>query len=464
MQIETPKHSTRPAWTIAATGSAGHPQSRAAGGFKRGQRAADIDHVNSGSARSPRVPVVPDRRETAMWCMLALGATLGMLWGWDWQIQFNDWGSEAATSFAHLLAGHVGAFLSTAPSYGPSLLLRAPFALPASLAGGSGLLIYRLSALPCSLALAALGVWLAVTLRRNGRGRVSAFVTVLLCAANPIAFKAITIGHPEELLGAALCVVAVLLAARGRTVLAMVALGVAIANKQWALLAAGPVLLALPRHRLRALFWMAAVAAALEAPLIASGGIGRLVINDTGETFHPWQGFWFLGQRGHWVPDMAPYIPRGFRIAPAWVAERSHAMIVWLTVPLTLLAAWRRMHRQDALLLLAFFLAMRCLLDPWDNIYYPLSFIVVLGAWEAAVANRLPIGAAIASGATWVIFDFLPPHLAGDAQALSFIVPATLAFAAIAAVVFRLRTRHADAATMRAAATSAVSRPRAVPS
>jgi len=161
---------------------------------------------------------------------------------------------------------------------------------------------------------------------------------------------------------------------------------------------------------------------------------------------------------------MAGYIPRGFRIAPEWIAQRSHAIIVWLTVPLTVLAAWRRMRREDALLLLALFLAMRCLLDPWDNIYYPLSFIGVLASWETAIAHRMPVGAAVATAATWVIFAVLPRYLAADEQALSFIVPATLALAAVAAAVFRLRSRRTDPASARAPATATVSRPRAVPS
>jgi hypothetical protein len=56
-------------------------------------------------------------------------------------------------------------------------------------------------------------------------------------------------GHPEELLGAVLCIAAVLVAMRGRAVWAGVLLGLAIANKEWGLVAVGPVLLALPRER-----------------------------------------------------------------------------------------------------------------------------------------------------------------------------------------------------------------------
>ena len=70
-----------------------------------------------------------------------------------------------------------------------------------------------------------------------------------LCAANPITLRALDIGHPEELLGAVLCAGAVLAALRGRATLAGVLLGLAMANKAWAVLAIGPVLLALPERR-----------------------------------------------------------------------------------------------------------------------------------------------------------------------------------------------------------------------
>ena len=183
---------------------------------------------------------------------------------------FNDYATEAAPSFTALLHGHIATFLQNAPSYGATFLLRAPFALPASLAGASTLLVYRLAALPCLLAIAALGVWLARNLRRAGGSALAAAAALVLCAANPITYKVLAIGHPEELLGAALCVAAVLLAQRGRANWAALALGLAIANKQWALLAIGPVLVALPAQRWRTLIIAGAVAVAFVAPIMLS--------------------------------------------------------------------------------------------------------------------------------------------------------------------------------------------------
>ncbi len=384
------------------------------------------------------------RRELAAWSAFALGASLAMIWSWSWNVRLNDYATEAAPAFTALLHGHVAVFLADAPSYGASLLLRAPFALPASLTGGSQLLIYRLAALPCLLALAGFGVWLAGDLRRGGGSVLAASAAVVLCAANPITYRVLQLGHPEELLGGALCATAVLLAMRGRANWSALALGLAIANKQWALLAIGPVLIALPAHRWRTLVIAGVVSVALVAPImLASGtlqvGTNRLLVSNTGTIFDPWQLFWFFGTPGHWLPAMAPYIPQGFRFPPAWIGGRTHLLIVWLGMPLSLLAWRRRTGPADALLLLAMLMLLRCLLDPWDNVYYPLPFVFALLAWETTTARRLPVGAAAATAATWLIFWYLPNHIGVDAQAISFLVPATLALGVLAAVTYRVR-------------------------
>jgi hypothetical protein len=419
--------------------------------------ARDRDQSPTGAAVS--------RREIALWSALAIGACFALVWGWWWNVALNDYATEAAPSMTALLHGQIEVFLRTAPSYGASLLLRAPFALPASLAGAGQLLIYRLGALPCLLASGTLGVWLAVALRRRGAGIAAAALVLVVCAANPITYRALATGHPEELLGAALCVGAVLAAQRDRAVVAALALGLAIANKQWALLAVGPVLLALPAgRRWRAAALAATIAAALVAPILLASasvvtGTRTLIAVDTGGIFNPWQVFWFFGARGHWVPAMRGSIPPGFRLPPSWLGGRAHMLIVWLGLPLTLMAARRRTHRCDALLLFALLMLLRCWLDPWDLIYYPLPFILALAAWETTAARRAPWAAAAATAATWLIFWYLPAHIGVDAQALSFLIPATATLAWLAAVVYRLAP-----ASTRAAAPGALNRARAVPS
>lgn len=395
--------------------------------------------------------------------MLAFGAIVAMLWAWAWSATANDFGTEAAGPLNALLHGQIGVFLSTAPTYGGSLALRAPFALPASLASGSELLIYRLAALPCLAALAALGVWLARSARRHGARLATAVLCVLLCVANPITYRALQLGHPEEVLGAALCAVAVLVALRGRSILSGLLLGLAIANKEWAVLAIGPVLLALPSGRWRCLLLAGAVTAAFELPLFLSSptatvGTNRIVVTQTADIFHPFQAFWFLGAPGHWVAAMGPTW-REFRLPPAWLDGRAHAVIVWLGVPLSLLAAWRRMRRGDALALLALLLLVRCWLDPWDIVYYTIPAIVALLAWEVSVARRPPLAAAATTALVWLVFQYLPNHVDKNAQAVAFLIPSTLGLLALAGVVYRVHPLRAWRAAPRP-----LSRASAIPS
>lgn len=389
-------------------------------------------------------PVRPalTRGQIAALAVLAFAASLGMAWSHTWQLKINDYGAEAMGPLSALLRGHLWRFLSTAPSYGPSLELRAPFALIASLAHGTELLVFRLSALPCLFALAVLGVWIAARLRLGGRGWIAILLALALCVANPITYYALVLGHPEEALGAVLCVAAVLSANRGHSIAAGVLLGLAIANKEWALLAIGPVVLALPAGRVRAVVVAGAVAALMLGPIaIASATLKtaslRISASDSGTIFYPQQIWWFFGTPGHWVASMRGQLMPGFRVPPSWLPGHAHTVIVWLGLPLTLLAARRRMPRENALALLALLLLLRCMLDPWDLSYYPLPFIVALLSWETVVRRRAPIGALVATAATWLIFEGAAPYLSANQKALAFIIPSLLALAAIAAVVYR---------------------------
>jgi hypothetical protein len=407
--------------------------------FKAALGGTDTNPVRARSIDPSRL-----RREAAWLAAAVVTMSVAAAWAWTWNAAHHDFGIEAWASLSALLHGRVGAFLSAAPAYGPSLLLRAPFALPASLLGAHIELVYRLAALPCLLALGLLGVWLAVDLRRAGGRLLPALAGVVLCAANPITYRVLELGHPEELLGAALCVIAVLLAQRGRINWAAVALGLAVANKEWALLAAGPVLLAAPSGRLRIAAISATIAVALLAPIAFAGPVNATATSGrlgaaTGTIFNPWQIFWFFARHGDWNPHAGLLIPRSFRLPPAWLGDRAHVLIVASSLPLTLAALWRRASRGDALLLLALLLLVRCWLDPWDVVYYPLPFIVALAAWELSVARRFPLAAALATVAVVLDFWYLPPYLSQDALALSFIVPSTAALAVMAARLYGLR-------------------------
>jgi hypothetical protein len=401
----------------------------------------DDSRVHLAGAAPPAGPRM-SRLELPLLIGLAVAATFWMLWTHVWNVRLSDYGTEAAAPMNALLHGQFTRFFQLSPPYGPSLVFRAPFALPASLAGGSRLMIYRFSALPCVAALGALGVWCATRLRLSGAGIAAALLALAVCVLNPLSYYALSIGHPEEMLGAVLCIAAVLAALRGHSTWAGLLLGAAIANKEWALVAVGPVLLALPAQRLRAALIAAGFAGIMLAPLaIVAGDVkiasGRITANDTGAIFYPQQLWWFFGHPGHWVPAMLGQVPHGFRLPPPWLQGRAHLLIVWIGLPLTLLAARRKIPRENTLLLLALVLLLRCMLDPWDLVYYPLPFVITLATWESTVKRRAPIAAVLASIACWAIFEYLPNHLSLNQRALAFIIPALVALAVTATGVYR---------------------------
>ena len=354
------------------------------------------------------------------WTLLALLgaaglASLGLL-----GFVFTDYEVEAAPAFVALVDGDLGRFLELCPAYGGSLIMRAPFALAADALGGGDVAVFRAVGFPCLLAGGALGVVLAASLLARGAGRGTVAVVVGLCAANPITLRALDIGHPEEVLGAALCAGAVLAALRGRSTLAGVLLGLAVANKAWALLAVGPVVLALQADRRRALAIAGAIAAAFVLPVLlastAAAPHGAAV--QTGEIFQPWQVWWFLGSTGEVILGGDGTVKEGYRAAPEWLSPISHPLIVAVALPLSLLA-WRR--RADPLALLALLFVLRCVLDPWNTAYYALPAVLALVTWEATRTERPPVLALALTMATWATWEWVVPAASPDVESLFYL-------------------------------------------
>jgi hypothetical protein len=371
----------------------------------------------------------PRVRENALCAFMAGAASAAMAWLGLYGFAWSDYDTEARPAFAALTHGHVLEFLRLAPAYGGSLVERAPFALLPGLWGGGQLAVYRMVALPCLLAAAILGVWLVAQMRARPDGsKLARAVALGICVANPLTLRALEVGHPEELLGGALCVAAVLLAARERPLWAGLALGLAIANKEWALLAVGPVLLALPSRRALCMLSAGAVAALVLTPLALVGSSGfvastRGAAAPPSSIFQPWQVFWFLGHHGSTVRGLFGEVKVGYRTAPGWVGIVSHPLILAVSLPLTALAWARgRRGRSDALLLLALLLLLRCVLDTWDTVYYPIPFVLALLAWESLGEQRRPAMLALSSTVlAWVSFQWLPDHVSADAQAAFFL-------------------------------------------
>ena len=61
-------------------------------------------------------------------------------------------------------------------------------------------------------------------------------------------------------------------------------------------------------------------------------------------------------------------------------------------------------NRDDVLGVLALVFLLRCMLDPWDLVYYHLPLVVSLAAWEARRGRSLPVLAVVASAGAWLTF------------------------------------------------------------
>lgn len=394
-------------------------------------------------------------RENAIAAVIAAGALYVVAWlglyDWAW----NDYGNEARPAFDALVQGHLLSFLQLAPGYGGSLVMRAPFVLATRLWAGSELAIYRASAAPCLAATGVLGVWLVAQMRGLGRTGLARGLALFLCVANPIVLPALEIGHPEELLGGVLCIAAVLTAMRGRPIWAGLLLGLAIANKDWAVLATGPVLIALPDRRIRAMVTAVGAGGLVLAPLVlaglgvfssgsgsTSGGfLGQVQSSATSASvvFNPWQIWWFFGGHVHTLRVAGQVIPGhrwDHRVEPGWVATYAHPLIVAISGPLTLLCVALRRRRtgpvHEPLVLLMLVLFLRCMLDPWNMSYYELPFLFTLVVWEALTFARPPMLSLSATFATWFVFQWaVPTHgFSPDQQSLlylAFALPALIA-------------------------------------
>jgi hypothetical protein len=295
------------------------------------------------------------------------------------QARLNDFYHEAWPAYAALVHGNVLEFGRVGPGYVGSLVLRAPFAMLPSAWGGSRA-VYFASALPCLFAVVAFCTWLAAQPRRRGGiGWASRLMPIMCCVLSPVVLIGLFEGHPEDLLGAVLCVGAVVLAIHGRVGWASLLIGIAVFNKPWALVAVPVVIVVMPRERRRSVILAAAATATAVLGFVLVHGHGlspAAATATTGDILNPPQLLWWLGQN-------------------SWPAQQAHVLIVLVAVPCSALW-WLRRRREpwrgesDALLLLALVLLLRCALDPWDTLFYHVPFLFALTAYEIR-SGRMPL-------------------------------------------------------------------------
>jgi hypothetical protein len=306
----------------------------------------------------------------------------------------GDYPGDAAPAIEALIHGHLSAYLASQPAMGPlATLAQAPFAA----LGTSHLAEYQWASFACLLSVVALGLYLARLAARRGALMATQILLPLLCLVNPLTFAAIEAGHPEEILTAALAVAAVASAAEDHGTRAAILLGLAVASKQWAVIAIFPTLMALPTRRVRCGSLAALVVLVLMLPGLIAGPDSFLNVQG-----HAASGGGIATIWSAWYPaasETALHFNGGLtgtvHQLPSWLEALTHPLIVGLVLAIPLaLWVWRGrfgLTGNEAMALLALLAMLRCALDPVNNLYYHEPLLLALIGWDAMSADRLPL-------------------------------------------------------------------------
>jgi hypothetical protein len=342
----------------------------------------------------------------------------------------GDYPTDGGPPLEDLLHGRLQAFAHARPAMGDlSLLVRAPFAALTYLGRPSELGVYRWGVLPCVLSVAVLALWLARLARERGTSRVGQWAIVLVALYNPLVTSAIELGHPEEMMTASLCVGALVAALQRRALLGVVLLGLALACKQWSIVAVLPIMLALQHARLRMLLGSLATAALVSLPpfvlaplsylhnqLFLAGGVYR--------SSSVWSWLWPLAPQTttHALVEGTQVTVVGHRL-PLLVSRLVHPLLIAVDLLLAgLLAARRRLPlgREEAFALLGLVLLLRCTLDTETMPYYHAALLLDLVAWDALAGERLPLRGLAAAAVSYALFDRFTPVAVGGASSLLY--------------------------------------------
>jgi hypothetical protein len=359
----------------------------------------------------------------------------------------------AGPSVEALARGDLSAFFAEQPIMGPiSLVLRAPFVALADAFGGGLLVQYRLGSFPCIVALGLLAVALARRIKPE-LGWPIQLLTAGLVLAGPMTFKALFWGHPEEALAVALAIGAVLAAGR-RPLVAALMLGIAIATKQWAILAVIPVLVAAaPEYRLRMLLGAGTLAFLCFVPMMLGDWDRFWAQNhangNSGPGVTPSSIWWIFGD----VTGKSPGLTGGevnVYGLPKDLSEITEPLAIAVTFGLSILFWFRRRAYvlADALTLLALVMLVRCMLDPLAISYHHLPFYVALAAAEVVRTRRLPLLTLVTAGVLLATSELATMPNLQNAVYLAWTLPLTLflglsLFAPRVLVALRLRGAHA---------------------
>lgn len=339
-------------------------------------------------------------------------------------------GTDAGPALAALLHGNLVAFARANPAMGDlSLLIRAPFVELAYIGHPSELSIYRWGVLPCVASVAVLALWLVSIARRRGTGPVGQWAILLVSLLNPLVSSAVAVGHPEELMTASLCIGALVAAFEGGLLLSTVLLGLALACKQWSVLAVLPVLLALERGRMRALIGALALAAVVTLPEVVGAPRALLenqlsLAHHDGRTPSVLSWWWPLAPNStvHLIVEGSPVSVSEHRL-PRALVESLHSVIIVIDVLIAAIVAHARrlpLRRDDAFALMAIVMLLRCTLDTQTVSYYHAPLFLDLLAWDALRGERIPVRALTAAAVAYLLLDRLNPILIGGTSSLLY--------------------------------------------
>ncbi len=335
----------------------------------------------------------------------------------------GDYPGDGGPAIAALLHGNLHAFAQAQPEMGAlSLLVRAPFAALAYIGRPTELSVYRWGVLPCMASVAVLALWLARLARARGTGPAGQWAIVLVALVNPLVASAIGLGHPEELLTGCLCVGALLAALQARSLLSMVLLGLALACKQWSVVAILPVLFALESGRMRALVGALALAAITTLPEVVGAPASYLhnqlsLARHQGRAPTEYSWWWLLGHSTTvGTASAGAGVPITERRLPLALVQSLRSLVVLVDVFVAaLIARVRRLalRADDAFALMAVVLLLRCTLDTEAMAYYHAPLFFDLLAWDAMRGERIPIRALATTAIAYVLFDRLPASWIG---------------------------------------------------
>ncbi|MEA2495089.1 MAG: hypothetical protein QOJ29_3000 [Thermoleophilaceae bacterium] len=306
-----------------------------------------------------------------------------------------DYPLDAGPPIDALIHGRIHDFLAARPIMGPlSLIFRAPFAALGQLVGHGGeanyyLDDYRFGVFACLAAAGVFGIFLARFLEQQGRGRLACAAAVVLSTVNPVSLRAVHFGHPEEVFGTALLAGAMLGAIVKRPWLAATLVALAILNKQWGVIGLPAVAVALwplGWERLRGpVLVTVGLLVLLIAPLLIVDAQSLIDLTrrmaDLRGTYTFPADIWY-GIAPDLSPERAAHSLNGLRAIPDWLGLIARPLIVAASVAVPLALA-RRVHQdlvQRGFALLALVMLLRCALDPADNGYYHVPFLIALVA------------------------------------------------------------------------------------